>query len=192
MKTGIIIVDHGSRRTQSNELLEEVARAFGQRFAETYDVVEPAHMELAEPSIATAYAACVKRGATRIVVCPFFLGPGKHWTGDIPRLAAEASADHPGTRYHVTMPLGIDDLILELLFKRANHCSGNSFECDSCRGTIRSGDPAIAAKLLAESNGHGHDHKPVDAQGMAVCSSCPYSKAISEGATFTPAQLQKA
>ncbi len=189
MKTGIIIVDHGSRRTQSNELLEEVARAFGQRFAETYDI-EPAHMELAEPSIATAYATCVKRGATRIVVCPFFLGPGKHWTSDIPRLAAEAAVDHPGTKYHVTMPLGIDDLILELLFKRANFCSGNSFDCDSCRGTIRSGDPAIAAKLLAESN--GHDHKPVDAQGMAVCSSCPYSKAISEGAKFVPAAAKTA
>ena len=121
MKNGIIIVDHGSRRTESNRLLEEVARQFGQRFLQTYDIVEAAHMELAEPSIASAYARCVQRGATRIVVCPFFLGPGKHWTGDIPRLAAEASVNHPGTRYHVTMPLGIDELILELLFKRANH-----------------------------------------------------------------------
>jgi len=183
MKTGIIIVDHGSRRAQSNEMLEEVARLFGERFAQTYDIVEPAHMELAEPSIATAYATCVKRGATRVVVCPFFLGPGKHWTGDIPRLAAKAAADHPGTRYHVTMPLGIDDLILELLFKRANHCTGNGFECDSCRGSIRSGDPAIAARLLADP-APGHDARPVDAQGMAVCGTCPYSKAISEGATF--------
>lgn len=188
MKTGIIIVDHGSRRTQSNEMLEEVARLFGERFMATYDIVEPAHMELAEPSIATAYAACVKRGATRVVVCPFFLGPGKHWTGDIPRLTAEASVDHPGTQYHVTMPLGIDDLILELLFKRANHCTGNGFECDSCRGTIRSGDPSIAATLLAAGSGHAHEARPADAQGMQVCSSCPYSKAVSEGATFIPAE----
>src|SRR3954469_22104896 len=114
MKTGIIIVDHGSRLQQSNALLEEVAAQFGKRFAEMYDVVEPAHMELAEPSIATAYAACVKRGATRVVVCPFFLGPGKHWTGDIPRITADAAKAFPGTEYHVTMPLGIDDLILEL------------------------------------------------------------------------------
>src|SRR5215213_10018150 len=83
-RNGIIIVDHGSRRDESNKMLEEVARLFGERFRETYDIVEPAHMELAEPSIATAYAASVKRGATRVVVVPFFLGPGKHWTGDIP------------------------------------------------------------------------------------------------------------
>ena len=68
-------------------MLEEVAAIFAQRFKQTYDIVEPAHMELAEPSIGTAYAKCAERGATRIIVCPFFLGPGKHWTADIPRLA---------------------------------------------------------------------------------------------------------
>jgi len=141
MKPGIIIVDHGSRRDESNHLLEEVAALFAQRFAETYDIVEPAHMELAEPSIATAYARCVARGAQRIIVAPFFLGPGKHWTGDIPRLTVEAAKKHPGTTYHVTMPLGIDDLILELLQKRVASCEGSSFTCESCRGTIRSGQP---------------------------------------------------
>ena len=139
MKTGIIIVDHGSRRTQSNEMLEEVARQFGERFRQRYEVVEPAHMELAEPSIATAYDRCVAGGADRVVVCPFFLGPGKHWTSDIPSLTAAAAAKHPGTRYHVTMPLGIDDLILELLAKRADSCLGNELSCEKCSGTIRCG-----------------------------------------------------
>src|SRR5213080_4994927 len=115
MKNGIIIVDHGSRREESNEMLEDVAMLFARRFAELYEVVQPAHMEIAEPSIATAYAKCVERGATRIIVCPFFLGPGKHWTSDIPRLASEAARQHPHTAYHVTMPLGIDELILQLL-----------------------------------------------------------------------------
>ena len=140
MKTGIIIVDHGSRRDESNRMLEEVAAMFAQRFAERYEIVEPAHMEIAEPSIATAYARCVERGARRIVVCPFFLGPGKHWTSDIPRLAGEAAQSFEGTEYHVTMPLGIDDLILELLAKRIGLCVDHGYRCESCRGTIRSGE----------------------------------------------------
>ena len=143
-RNGIVIVDHGSRRDESNAMLEEVARLFGERFRETYDIVEPAHMELAEPSIATAYARCVERGATRVVVCPFFLGPGKHWTGDIPRITADAAATFPQTEFHVTMPLGIDDLILELLAKRVGHCVDHTFRCDSCRGTVRSGEKLIA------------------------------------------------
>jgi len=139
-KSGIVIVDHGSRRDESNAMLEEVARLFGERFRETYEIVEPAHMELAEPSIATAYARCVARGATRVIVCPFFLGPGKHWTGDIPRITADAAVQYPQTEYHVTMPLGIDDLILELLAKRVGQCVKNGYRCESCRGTMRSGE----------------------------------------------------
>src|SRR5438552_16517757 len=145
MRNGIIIVDHGSTRDESNRMLEEVAALFARRFAERYQIVEPAHMELAEPSIATAYARCAARGAQRVIVCPFFLGPGKHWTQDIPRLTAEAAAQHPGTRYHVAPTLGIDDLILDLLEKRVSHCTGNRFDCDLCRGTLRSGECVSAA-----------------------------------------------
>jgi sirohydrochlorin ferrochelatase len=115
--TGVIICDHGSRRTQSNDSLKQVAKLFAERFPET-DIVEPAHMELAMPDIAAAYQTCVDRGATHIVVLPFFLARGKHWTRDIPSLTSQAAENHPGTTYQVAEPLGIDDLILDLLKKR--------------------------------------------------------------------------
>ena len=153
-------------------MLERVAEAFAGRFGGRFDIVEPAHMELAEPSIATAYARCVARGATRVVVCPFFLGPGKHWTGDIPRLAREACADHPGTTYHVTMPLGLDDLILDLLAKRVGFCAEHAYRCDSCRGTIRSGEADVAATAT------GSPAAPHAGNGSAgTCSTCPYAAA---------------
>jgi sirohydrochlorin ferrochelatase len=145
MKTGVIIVDHGSRRSESNHLLEELASRFAARFAEAFDIVEPAHMELAEPTIATAYARCAAQGATRVVVCPFFLGPGKHWTEDIPRLTAAAARQFPQTRFHVTPTLGIDDLILDLLMKRIGHCAQNQYDCEMCRGSLRAGQCPVAA-----------------------------------------------
>jgi hypothetical protein len=193
MRHGVIIVDHGSRRAESNRMLEQVAALFAERFRERYEIVEPAHMELCEPSIATAFARCVERGAKRVVVCPFFLGPGKHWTGDIPRLAAGAAAQHPGTVYHVTMPLGIDDLILQLLEKRVGFCVEHGYVCDSCRGTIRSGEPNVTA-TTAGGNGHaahaahgsGGNGHPASGEPQ-VCSTCPYAKAISEGAALVPA-----
>jgi sirohydrochlorin ferrochelatase len=136
---GIIIVDHGSTRDQSNRMLEEVAVLFARRFADRHPIVEPAHMELAEPSIATAFASCVGRGARQVVVCPFFLGPGKHWTQDIPRLTADAAGKHAGIAYHVAPPLGIDELILDLLNKRVERCIGQAYDCDQCRGTLGGG-----------------------------------------------------
>ncbi len=129
---GIVIVDHGSRLEASNRMLEEVAALFAKRFAERYSIVEPAHMELAEPSIATAFGRCVDRGAKCVVVVPYFLGPGKHWTQDIPRLTADAAGKHPGIAHHVAPTLGIDDLILDLLNKRLEHCLRERFDCDRC------------------------------------------------------------
>ena len=93
MTTGVIIVDHGSRRDESNRMLEQVAALFAERFARRYGVVEPAHMELAEPSIATAFDRCVALGARRVVVMPYFLLPGRHWDQDIPALTAAASCE---------------------------------------------------------------------------------------------------
>src|SRR6476661_571361 len=99
---GIILVDHGSRREESNALLLDVVRNFAANSG--YEIVEPAHMELAEPSIATAFAHCLERGATTLVVYPYFLLPGRHWNEDSPRLSAAAAAQHPGVRYLVTAP----------------------------------------------------------------------------------------
>lgn len=148
-KLGLVIVDHGSTRDESNRMLEHLAELFSRRFSGKYGIVEPAHMELAEPSIATAYANCAARGAQRVVVCPFFLGPGKHWTQDIPRLTAQAASKFPDTSYHIAPTLGIDDLILDLLDKRAQGCVSNEFLCQLCQGTTRSGQPATAQESPA-------------------------------------------
>jgi len=113
---GVVIVDHGSRRDESNDLLLDVAAMF--RRATGLDNVEPAHMELAAPSIADAMDSVVARGARLVVVFPYFLAPGRHWREDIPRLAAEAAARHPGVRHIVTAPLGLHDAMVAIMTQR--------------------------------------------------------------------------
>ena len=100
---GIVIVDHGSRRDESNRSHEAFVMEW--RTSSGYLIVEPAHMELAAPSIGTAFDGCVAAGAEMVVIAPYFLGPGNHWDRDIPALAAEASSRHPGVGYLVTAPL---------------------------------------------------------------------------------------
>ena len=86
---GIVVVDHGSRRAESNDLLLDVVAMFREQSG--YEIVEPAHMEIAEPTIQTAFDRCVERGAKLVVIHPYFLAPGRHWKEDIPKLAAEAA-----------------------------------------------------------------------------------------------------
>ena len=136
-KLGVILVDHGSRRDESNALLLDVVKQFAE--ATRLPIVEPAHMELAEPSIATAFARCVDRGARMVVVFPYFLLPGRHWHDDIPRLAAMAARQHPGVRYLVTAPFGLHPLMSEIMRQRIEHClahaQGHAEACELCAGT---------------------------------------------------------
>jgi sirohydrochlorin ferrochelatase len=136
---GIILVDHGSRREESNDMLLDVVRNFAD--SSGHPIVEPAHMELAEPSIATAFARCVERGATTVVVFPYFLLPGRHWNEDIPRLAAAAASSYPGVRYLVTAPFGMHPLMADVIDQRIEHClahtRGDADACELCAGTDR-------------------------------------------------------
>jgi len=136
---GIILVDHGSRRAESNDMLLDVVRNFAESSGRP--IVEPAHMELAEPSIATAFGRCVERGATTVVVFPYFLLPGRHWNEDIPRLAAAAAANHPGVRYLVTAPFAMHPLMARVIDERIEHClahtRGDADACELCAGTDR-------------------------------------------------------
>jgi sirohydrochlorin ferrochelatase len=137
--TGVIIVDHGSRRSESNAMLESFVAQFAEHAR--YRIVEAAHMELAEPSIATAFARCVERGATRVIVCPYFLLPGKHWSQDIPELTRAAAANHAGVAYMVTAPIGLHPMMRDVIESRIDYCyerQGNGApECESCAGSGR-------------------------------------------------------
>jgi sirohydrochlorin ferrochelatase len=136
---GVMLVDHGSVREESNAMLLEVVKDFAQ--ATKTPIVEPAHMELAEPSIATAFDRCVERGATTVVLFPYFLLPGRHWNDDIPRLAAAAAEKHSGIRYLVTAPFGLHPLMAEVIWQRITHClshtQGEADACELCAGTDR-------------------------------------------------------
>jgi len=122
VKRALLIIDHGSRLPQAHQHLEAIAREVRERAPGW--IVGVAHMELVAPSLEEAVDACVRDGATEIVVHPFFLVPGQHLTRDIPELIARAAAKHPGVGIALTDPIGeapgIADLVLECVARHAD------------------------------------------------------------------------
>ncbi len=121
VKRAIVLIDHGSRRDEANAQLEAVAAAVRARSPD--DLVECAHMELAEPTLAQAVERCVAIGAREIVVHPYFLGPGRHTQEDIPRLVAEIAAQHPDVSIRTSEPLGVHAGVVEAVLDRVNASS---------------------------------------------------------------------
>ena len=114
----VLLIDHGSRRDAANEMMNCIANLV-QAMAGPDVVVRYAHMELCEPSISAGVRECVDAGATELIVFPYMLSPGKHSTGDIPRMVAEAASPFPKLTVRVTSAFGVHEKLAELILGRA-------------------------------------------------------------------------
>jgi sirohydrochlorin ferrochelatase len=115
---GILIVDHGSVKSEANDMLQGMADLI-QAMAGSEVVVRSAHMDLAEPDIAAGFSSCVQAGATDVTVFPYMLSPGRHSTTDIPRMVAAAARAFPHVSFTVTPAFGIHEKLAEVVLERA-------------------------------------------------------------------------
>jgi sirohydrochlorin ferrochelatase len=113
----ILLIDHGSVKAEANHMLECMG-ALVQQLAGAEVIVRIAHMELAEPGVDEGFAACVAAGATEVVAFPYMLSPGKHSTGDIPRMVAAAAKDFPTLDVRVTNAFGVNERLAEAVLER--------------------------------------------------------------------------
>jgi sirohydrochlorin ferrochelatase len=104
--SSLLIIAHGSRRGASNDEVRQLVDQVRAQPGQTYDHVDAAFLELAEPSIPDGLTALVAQGATDIVVFPYFLAAGTHVAQDIPDAVAEFSTRHPHVRVRLTAHLG--------------------------------------------------------------------------------------
>jgi sirohydrochlorin ferrochelatase len=115
---GLLLIDHGSRRSDSNRQLEDMAQRL-QRLRPD-DAVACAHMELGEPTIEQAFAQLAARKVAHVDVLLYFLSDGRHSREDIPNLVKAAAARHPGMTFRIGPALGPTDDLAAMLLKRAD------------------------------------------------------------------------
>ena len=121
--TGFIVFAHGSRIESANQAVREVA----QQMAFTgQHIVEPAFLELGEPNLAGATERLLARGATRIIVIPYFLTLGTHLQRDLPRLVENVSRAHQNVEMQVTSPLDGHPALVEALLDRAKEAQASN------------------------------------------------------------------
>lgn len=116
MKRAVLLVDHGSRRAEANQQLEALAVRLRARLPD--QLVVTAHLEVLEPDLGAGLDACVDAGATHVVVHPYFLAPGRHTAEDIPRQVEEAAKRHPELQVRISEPLGLHDLLIDVVIER--------------------------------------------------------------------------
>ena len=116
----LLLIAHGSRRQQSNDEVKVIADKLHRQCADQYPIVEAGFLELADPLIPDGIKRCIDRGASSIVVLPYFLNSGTHVVTDIPEIVNETKNHYPDIDIKLSQHLGASELMMELLITSAN------------------------------------------------------------------------
>jgi sirohydrochlorin ferrochelatase len=135
--TALVVVGRGSTDPDANADLYKAARLLADHRAiagdPVLDVVEPAFVSLADPSIGVAMDRARKLGSSRIAVAPYFLFSGVL----IDRIGEEAgswASDNPDIAVTVGDEIGPDGRIAALALERFDEAAlGDArMNCDAC------------------------------------------------------------
>ena len=87
--------------------------------ADTEDeIVEVSFREQHPPDIQTGIDACVRQGARRVLLYPYFLFAGAHVLEDLPAEMEEARCRHPGLELAMGDHLGTHAKLAEIVDER--------------------------------------------------------------------------
>jgi sirohydrochlorin ferrochelatase len=117
MPTALLLIAHGSRRTEANADLEHLADLL--RARGPYPIIESCYLELAVPKIETGGAKCVAAGANRVLLVPYFLSAGVHVTRDLEAARQRLADRHDGVEFRLCEPIGQHPLMVEIIMDRA-------------------------------------------------------------------------
>ena len=115
--TAVVIFAHGSSVESANDSVRRIAESV--RSSGDFDLVEAAFLEQGSPDLGEAVSDLVERGATNIVVVPYFLTLGIHLQRDLPRIVDGLARIHPHVTFHAAPPLDGHPALRTILQERA-------------------------------------------------------------------------
>jgi sirohydrochlorin ferrochelatase len=116
VSVGLVIFAHGSSIASANAAVDAVGQATAQAGG---FLVQVGFLEPVKPTLDEAVASLVDRGASRILVLPYFLTLGLHLQRDLPKIVERAARAHPGVEIRVTPPLDGHAALIQILLDRA-------------------------------------------------------------------------
>jgi sirohydrochlorin ferrochelatase len=114
MKTAVILIAHGSRNPEANDDLH----ALTSELRRDREIVEPAFLEIATPTIDDAARQCVEQGAKRVILTPYFLSPGIHVERDLVNHCGRLAENFPDVQWRLAKPIGRHPLVREIVLDR--------------------------------------------------------------------------
>ncbi len=124
-KIGILALGHGSKHPHNKDVVTGVAELIAKKYKNI--VVRTGFMNMNSPTMKEGLEAFKGTGVSKIVAVPIFLAHGVHTMEDIPRILGISrdsrettiKLDGKNVKLIYSEPLGADELVAELAYKRA-------------------------------------------------------------------------
>ncbi len=124
-KIGILALGHGSKHPHNKDVVTGVAELIAKKYKNI--VVRTGFMNMNSPTMKEGLEAFKGTGVSKIVAVPIFLAHGVHTMEDIPKILGISrdsretiiKLDGKNVKLIYSEPLGADELVAELAYKRA-------------------------------------------------------------------------
>ncbi|MFE0103064.1 sirohydrochlorin chelatase [Streptomyces sp. NPDC059009] len=149
----VLLVGRGSTDPDANAEVHKAARLLWE--GRGYAGVETAFVSLAAPDVPSGLDRCVRLGARRVVVLPYFL-----FTGILPDRVRQQTegwaAAHPDVEVHSADVIGPEEELLDLVMERYEEAVKGDLRmnCDSC--VYRIALPGFEDKVGLPQQPHFH------------------------------------
>ncbi len=124
MKSGIIILGHGSGSEEAQQVFEEIVTLVSEKL--NYGMVRGAAMEFASPALEEVAAGLVELGIEEIIIVPLFIYPGVHIKRDIPAMIDQLKKEYPEVRFVKGSHIGADEKLAEIMADRVQQAVGKT------------------------------------------------------------------
>jgi len=116
IKTGIIILAHGSRgeRSAVPEILKRITEGL-KRYLSPETRITGASLQFNHPNLDEAAEDLINEGIKQIIISPYFLFTGRHITEDVPENIVNLQKRHPEVQFTLTANLGFHESLIELM-----------------------------------------------------------------------------
>ncbi|OIP55752.1 MAG: hypothetical protein AUK54_03410 [Helicobacteraceae bacterium CG2_30_36_10] len=93
-KVGVVLIAHGSKRSESNREFLELCEEIRAQNSLNFDEISFAFLEFERPSLEMALDEMSDKNMDEVYVYPYFLNSGKHVLVDLPQIISQSKTRH--------------------------------------------------------------------------------------------------
>ncbi len=124
MEKGLIVISHGSRVPETDQIMSRYIEDIAQRLS--FEHVEKAYLQFMNPNLEEAVNRLFALGIRQIIVFPFFLLNGSHTKENIPAQLNQLEQRFDGISFTYMDVIGYDTTLAQVICDRVEIYAGGS------------------------------------------------------------------